>query len=91
MIDIFNQEESASGKQENRKKIGIRMLCAFDLLAPAHSVCRPPVHVARIPAAPFCETPRRHVAAKFFPTSLAVPLFFLRSCFPNSNRWFPFS
>jgi len=32
-----------------------------------------------------------NVAAKFFPTSLAVPLFFPRSCFPNSNLWSLFS
>jgi hypothetical protein len=38
MIKIFNQGESESGRQENRKRSGIRMWGAFDSLDPAHSV-----------------------------------------------------
>jgi len=30
---------------------------AFDSLAPGHSACGLPVYVARLPPAPFCETP----------------------------------
>jgi len=46
---------------------------AFDSLAPGHSVCRSPVHVARVPAAPFCETPR-HLAQT--PYNLITECFF---------------
>jgi hypothetical protein len=38
MIKIFNQEESESGKQENRKRSGFDCCSAFNSLAPAHSV-----------------------------------------------------
>jgi len=38
MIKIFNQEESESGKQENRKGSGFECGGAFNSLAPTHSV-----------------------------------------------------
>jgi len=38
------------------KDRGFECCRAFDSIAPAQSVCRPPVHVAHVPAAPFCES-----------------------------------
>jgi hypothetical protein len=40
MEQIFNQEESESGKQENRKRSGFECGGTFDSLAPARSVIR---------------------------------------------------
>src|SRR5438093_7208168 len=36
---------------------------AFDSFAPTHSACGLPVYVARVPVAPFCETPFKALAS----------------------------
>ena len=93
---FFNQEGRKTGKDR-----GFECCRAFDSLGPLTRPVDLPSSRSRR-AAPFYESRDVNVAAKFFPTSLAVPLFFLRSCFeslavaahplqPNSNLWFLFS